>query len=322
MGRKSILVHKQNKLSAVFLDRDGTINIEKNYLYRVEDFEFIPGVPEAIKKLIGLQAKTARIVVGEEERDIPIEQVAAGDIIVVRPGESIPVDGTIIDGISSIDESMLTGESIPVDKTQGDKVVGASINALGTFKFKATKVGKDTVLAQIIKMVEDAQGTKAPIQKIADKVAGIFVPIVVGIAAVTFLIWYFVIGNAGMGLFSMIAVLVIACPCALGLATPTAIMVGTGKGGGGTGEGTIGLGTLGTIGRGGGRGDGAGYGRGAGRLGGRRSRAPRVIAGRPKVRGALNKAIIRRIIDAHQGTIEVQSEMGKGTRMTVLIPVR
>jgi len=183
---------------------------------------------EAIKKLFGLQAKTARILVDGGEKDIPIEEVVLGDIIVVRPGEKIPVDGEIVEGNSSIDESMLTGESIPVDKYTGDFVVGASINKLGTFKFKATKIGKDTMLSQIIKMVEDAQGTKAPIQKIADKVSGIFVPIVVGIALITFLVWYFIIGNATMGFISMVAVLVIACPCALGLATP--IMVGTGKG--------------------------------------------------------------------------------------------
>ena len=185
---------------------------------------------EAIKKLMGLQPKTARIIIDGEEKDIPREEVKPEDIIVVRPGEKIPVDGVIVDGNSSIDESMMTGESIPVDKKSGDNVVGASINKLGTFKFKATKVGKDTVLSQIIKMVEDAQGSKAPIQKIADKVSGIFVPIVIGIAAVTFLVWYFALANPGMGFISMVAVLVIACPCALGLATPTAIMVGTGKG--------------------------------------------------------------------------------------------
>lgn len=185
---------------------------------------------EAIKKLIGLQAKTARVIVNGIEKDIPIEQVEVGDVIVVRPGEKIPVDGEIIEGNSSTDESMLTGESIPVEKKPGDTVVGASINKLGTFKFRATKVGKDTVLSQIIKMVEDAQGSKAPIQKIADKVSGIFVPVVIAIAVITFLVWYLAIGNSTMGFISMVAVLVIACPCALGLATPTAIMVGTGKG--------------------------------------------------------------------------------------------
>jgi Cu+-exporting ATPase len=185
---------------------------------------------EAIKKLMGLKAKTARIVVGGMEKDIPIEDVKVDDVIAVRPGEKIPVDGVIIDGTTSIDESMITGESIPVDKKVGDIVVGASINKLGAFRFRATKVGKDTVLSQIIKMVEDAQGSKAPIQKIADKVSGIFVPVVVGIAVATFLIWFFLLDNATMGFISMVSVLVIACPCALGLATPTAIMVGTGKG--------------------------------------------------------------------------------------------
>lgn len=185
---------------------------------------------EAIKKLMGLAAKTAMLMVDGQEKEVPIDEVVMGDIIVVRPGEKIPVDGVIMEGNSAVDESMLTGESIPVDKKAGDFVVGASINTLGSFTFKATKVGKETMLAQIIKMVEDAQGTKAPIQKIADRVSGIFVPIVIGIALVTFLVWYFIVGNATAGFISMVSVLVIACPCALGLATPTAIMVGTGKG--------------------------------------------------------------------------------------------
>lgn len=185
---------------------------------------------EAIKKLMGLQAKTARVVRNDIEEDIPIEEVETGDIVVVRPGEKIPVDGKIIEGNSSIDESMLTGESLPVEKKAGDYVIGATINKFGAFKFEATKVGKDTALSQIIKMVEDAQGSKAPIQKIADQVSGVFVPIVVGIAVVTFLAWFFIAGNLSMGIVSAVAVLVIACPCALGLATPTAIMVGTGKG--------------------------------------------------------------------------------------------
>lgn len=185
---------------------------------------------EAIKKLMGLQAKTARIIRDGQEMDVPMEEVEIGDLVVVRPGEKIPVDGKIVEGHSSIDESMLTGESLPVEKQEGDLVVGASINKLGTFKFQATKIGKDTVLSQIIKMVEDAQGSKAPIQKIADTVSGIFVPIVVAIAILTFLVWTFIIGDSSMGFVSAVAVLVIACPCALGLATPTAIMVGTGKG--------------------------------------------------------------------------------------------
>ncbi len=185
---------------------------------------------EAIKKLMGLQAKTARVVHNGAEEDIPVEEVEVGYIVVVRPGEKIPVDGKIIEGNSSIDESMLTGESLPVEKKVGDPVIGATINKFGTFKFEATKIGKDTALSQIIKMVEDAQGSKAPIQKIADQVSGIFVPVVIGIALLTFLIWYFAAGDFTAAIVSAVSVLVIACPCALGLATPTAIMVGTGKG--------------------------------------------------------------------------------------------
>lgn len=185
---------------------------------------------EAIKKLMGLQAKTARVIRDGNEVDVLIEEVEIGDVIVVRPGEKVPVDGKIIEGHSSIDESMLTGESMPVEKKSGDICIGATINNYGTFKFEATKIGKDTVLSQIVKMVEDAQGSKAPIQKIADKVSGIFVPIVVGISIATFLIWFFTTGDITKAIISAVAVLVIACPCALGLATPTAIMVGTGKG--------------------------------------------------------------------------------------------
>ena len=185
---------------------------------------------EAIKKLIGLQAKTARVIRSGVEEDILIEEVEIGEIIIVRPGEKVPVDGRIIEGNSSVDESMLTGESLPVEKKVGDFVIGATINKFGTFRIEATKVGKDTALSQIIRMVEEAQGSKAPVQKIADQVSGVFVPVVVGIALVTFMIWYFAAGNLSMGITSAVAVLVIACPCALGLATPTAIMVGTGKG--------------------------------------------------------------------------------------------
>lgn len=185
---------------------------------------------EAIKKLMGLQPKTARVIKDGVEMDIPIEEVNIGDIIVVRPGERIPVDGIIVEGHSSIDESMITGESIPVDKREGDKVIGATINKFGSFKFEARKIGKDTVLAQIIKLVEDAQGSKAPVQRLADKISGIFVPVVVLIAIVTFIGFYLVKGDFTTGLINAVAVLVIACPCALGLATPTAIMVGTGKG--------------------------------------------------------------------------------------------
>ena len=184
---------------------------------------------EAIKKLMGLQPKTAKVVRDGIEMDIPIEQLVIGDIIVVKPGEKVPVDGIIVEGNSSLDESMITGESIPVDKTIDDEVIGATINKFGSFKFKATKIGKDTVLSQIIKLVEDAQGSKAPIQRLADKISGIFVPVVVVIALVTFFGFYLIGGDFNTGLINAVAVLVIACPCALGLATPTAIMVGTGK---------------------------------------------------------------------------------------------
>ncbi len=184
---------------------------------------------EAIKKLMGLQAKTARIIRDGHEIDIPIEDVKVGDIAFVRAGEKIPVDGEIIEGSSSVDESMLTGESMPVSKNVGDSVIGATINKHGSFKFKTTKVGKDTALAQIIKLVEQAQGSKAPIQRLADQISGIFVPIVIGISFLTFAVTYFMIGFTP-ALVSAVTVLVIACPCALGLATPTAVMVGTGKG--------------------------------------------------------------------------------------------
>ena len=190
------------------------------------------GTSEAIKKLIGLQAKTARVVRDGKEVDIPIDQVVIGDVIRVRPGEKIPVDGLIVEGESSIDESMITGESIPVDKTKGDSVVGATINKSGAFIYKATKVGSDTMLAQIIKLVQEAQGSKASIQRIADLISSYFVPIVIMLAFATFGIWY-VFGPNPVLLFALlntVAVLIIACPCAMGLATPTAIMVGTGKG--------------------------------------------------------------------------------------------
>ncbi|HEX3011970.1 MAG TPA: heavy metal translocating P-type ATPase, partial [Syntrophomonadaceae bacterium] len=185
---------------------------------------------EAIKKLMSLQAKTARVIRNGAEEDIPIEEVEPGDIVVVRPGEKVPVDGTITAGDSSLDESMLTGESLPVDKKSGDRVFGATINKFGTFNFQVTKVGKDTALSQIIRMVEEAQGSKAPIQKIADQVSGVFVPTVLIIALITFLAWFLTGAGINKALISAVAVLVIACPCALGLATPTAIMVGTGKG--------------------------------------------------------------------------------------------
>ncbi len=185
---------------------------------------------EAIKKLMGLSARTARVIREGVEEDIPVEEVKVGDLVLVRPGEKIPVDGVIVEGDSAVDESMLTGESLPVEKGKGDQVVGATINKFGAFKFETTKTGEDTVLAQIIKLVEEAQGSKAPIQKIADRVSGIFVPVVLGIAIFTFILWYLFTGEINKGLISAVSVLVIACPCALGLATPTAIMVGTGKG--------------------------------------------------------------------------------------------
>lgn len=187
---------------------------------------------EAIKKLIGLQAKTARVIRDGKEVDIPIEQVAIGDVIRVRPGEKIPVDGILLEGESAVDESMITGESIPVEKQKGDTVVGATMNKTGTFTYKASKIGQDTMLAQIIKLVQEAQGSKAPIQRIADVISSYFVPIVIMLAIATFAVWY-VFGSSPALLFALlntVAVLIIACPCAMGLATPTAIMVGTGLG--------------------------------------------------------------------------------------------
>ena len=185
---------------------------------------------EAIKKLLGLKPKTALVFRNGKETEIPIDDVAVGDIVIVKPGEKIPVDGIVVDGRSYVDESMLTGESMPVEKKKGDKAIGATINKTGSFKFKATKVGKDTVLAQIIKMVEEAQSSKAPIQKLADQISAYFVPAVVGIALVSFMAWYFLGYGFAFSLTILIAVIIIACPCALGLATPTAIMVGTGLG--------------------------------------------------------------------------------------------
>ena len=186
---------------------------------------------EAIKKLIGLQPKTATVIIDNKEIQTPIDEVIVGDIILVKPGEKIPVDGVVIEGSTSVDESMLTGESIPVEKNIGSKVTGASINKNGSIKFKAEKVGSDTALSQIVKLVEDAQATKAPIANLADKVSGYFVPIVITIAVVSAFLWW-ILGNKDLTfvLTIFISVLVIACPCALGLATPTAIMVGTGKG--------------------------------------------------------------------------------------------
>jgi len=187
---------------------------------------------EAIKKLMGFQPKTARVLRNGDEKEILISEVMTGDVVTLRPGERIPVDGEIIEGYSAVDESMLTGESLPIEKSVGDRVFGGTINRAGSLRFRATRVGKETALGQIIRLVEDAQGSKAPIQRLADKVASIFVPVVILLASVTFMIW-FVWGPKPaftLSLMNFIAVLIIACPCSLGLATPTAIMVGTGKG--------------------------------------------------------------------------------------------
>jgi Cu+-exporting ATPase len=193
---------------------------------------------EAIKKLMGLRARTARIVRDGQEMEVAVDEVRVGDIVLVRPGEKVAVDGVVVEGRSAVDESMLTGESLPVEKGPGDPVIGATLNRLGLLKFEATRVGKETALAQIIRLVEQAQGSKAPIQKLADQISAVFVPAVIGIALVTFLVWFFLIplpANTEVNAFTralinMVAVLVIACPCAMGLATPTAVMVGTGKG--------------------------------------------------------------------------------------------
>jgi Cu+-exporting ATPase len=187
---------------------------------------------EAIKKLAGLQAKTARVMRDGEEVDVPVENVEIGDFVVVRPGEKIAVDGLVLSGESAVDESMITGESIPVTKREGDEVIGATINTSGAFRFEATKVGEDTALHQIMRMVEEAQGSKAPIQRLADRISAVFVPAVIGVAAVTFLVWLLFGPEPALtfALLNTVAVLIIACPCAMGLATPTSIMVGTGKG--------------------------------------------------------------------------------------------
>jgi Cu+-exporting ATPase len=186
----------------------------------------------AIKRLAGLRAKTARVVRRGEERDVPVESVEVGDTVVVRPGEKVPVDGRVLAGESAVDEAMITGEPMPVVKRAGDQVIGATLNTTGSFRFEATKVGKDTALSQIIKMVEEAQGSKAPIQRLADRISGVFVPVVMVIATLVFFVW-FIFGPEPaftFALLNFVAVLIIACPCAMGLATPTSIMVGTGKG--------------------------------------------------------------------------------------------
>ncbi len=184
----------------------------------------------AIRQLIGLQARDARVIRNGQEMDIPISSVIIDDVILVRPGEKIPTDGEVIEGASTIDEAMVTGESVPVKKQPGDEVIGATINKTGSFKFRATRVGKDTVLAQIVQLVQQAQGSKAPIQRLADSVTGWFVPVVIAVAIATFVIWFNIMGNLSLALITTVGVLIIACPCALGLATPTSVMVGTGKG--------------------------------------------------------------------------------------------
>jgi P-type Cu+ transporter len=184
----------------------------------------------AIRELMGLQAKTARVVRNKQEIDIPIAEVVIADIVMVRPGEKIPVDGEVVSGYSTVDESMLTGESFPATKQVGDQVVGATLNKTGSLQFRATKIGKDTALAQIIKLVQQAQNSKAPIQKLADNITGWFVPVIISIAVTTFVVWFLAIGNFTLATVTMVSVLIIACPCALGLATPTSVTVGIGKG--------------------------------------------------------------------------------------------
>ncbi len=185
---------------------------------------------EAIRRLAGLQVRSAHVIRDGEEVEVPLEEVAVGDILLVRPGDRIPVDGEIVAGESAVDESMVTGESMPVDKGAGDEVVGGTVNQSGAFRFRATRVGAETVLAQIIRLVQEAQASKAPIQRLADRVAGIFVPIVIGIAAVTFAVWLAAGPNPTYAVIAAVSVLIIACPCALGLATPTSLLVGTGRG--------------------------------------------------------------------------------------------
>ncbi|MGG6264605.1 heavy metal translocating P-type ATPase [Leptolyngbya sp. AN03gr2] len=207
-----------------------TVIIALLLLGRLLEYRAKGQTSEAIRKLIGLQARTARVIRRGQEIDLPIAQVVVGDVILVRPGEKIPVDGEIVEGRSTIDEAMVTGESLPVTKQAGDEVIGATLNKTGSFKFRATRVGKEMFLAQIVKLVQQAQGSKAPIQRLADQVTGWFVPVVMAIAIATFILWYNLIGNVTLALITTVSVLIIACPCALGLATPTSIMVGTGKG--------------------------------------------------------------------------------------------
>jgi P-type Cu+ transporter len=216
---------------AVYYDASATI-IALILLGRFLEARAKGRTSEAIRRLMDLQARTARVIRDGEELDIPVDEVRVGDVVMVRPGEKIPVDGVVADGRSAVDESMLTGEPLPVEKGPGDEVTGATVNGTGSFRFRVTRVGSDTVLAQIIRLVEEAQGSKAPIQRMVDKVASVFVPVVISIAVVTFLVWLLAGPDPSFNfaLLNFVAVLVIACPCALGLATPTAIMVGTGKG--------------------------------------------------------------------------------------------
>jgi Cu+-exporting ATPase len=217
------------ELPGVYFDTAAVI-IALILLGRLLEARAKAGTTAAIKKLIGLRPQSARVVRGREELEVPIEAVAVGDVVVVRPGEKVPVDGEILDGRSTIDESMLTGESVPVDKGAGDEVIGATINSAGSFRFRAVRVGGDTALAQIVRLVEEAQGSKAPIQRIADRVSAYFVPVVIVIALLAFAAWLLAGSNFTDAMLALVAVLIIACPCALGLATPTAIMVGTGRG--------------------------------------------------------------------------------------------
>jgi len=225
------LFHAAGQMAALYFDTSSVI-IGLILLGKYLEARAKGQTGEAIKKLMGMQARTARVVRDGHEMDVPVESVAIGDLVLVRPGEKVPVDGEVLEGRSALDESMITGESIPVEKGPGDQVIGATINKTGSFRFRATKVGRDTMLAQIIRLVEDAQGSKAPIQRLADVIAGYFVPAVIAIALVTFGVWYFFGPEPAFtyAVLNFVAVLIIACPCALGLATPTAIMVGTGKG--------------------------------------------------------------------------------------------
>jgi Cu+-exporting ATPase len=224
------LISMNGDVPDVYFDTSATI-ITLILLGRMLEMSAKRRASDAISRLLGLQPKTARLLSNGTETDIPIADVVVGDIIVVRPGEKIPVDGVITKGFTTLDESMVTGESLPVERKEGESVVGGTINKNGSIEFRATAVGRDTVLARIVKLVEEAQGSKAPIQSLADRIASVFVPIVIAIAVMTFVVWYAVVGVPFThALVNFIAVLIIACPCALGLATPTAIMVGTGVG--------------------------------------------------------------------------------------------